>query len=107
MERGFSSVCVDDIWYITTHLESMDTAQSATIRQQQLAEMWTFIADKSQIVIGMDSNINGEIKCPNGFDVWENDDRFDRFIAKNCCVNEKFIIKNVFSDHDMLFVNMC
>jgi exonuclease III len=121
MERGFSAVCVDNTWYMTTHLESMDKPQFEALRQRQLAEMWEFIADKNNVVIGMDSNIKADIKCPAGVsDVWKNEPthtwfanrffgyeataRFDRFIVKNICVNDKNVIENKFSDHDILSI---
>ena len=72
MERGFSAVCVGNTWYMTTHLESMDKPQFEALRQRQLAEMWEFIANKNHVVIGMDSNIKSDIKCPTGVsDIWK------------------------------------
>jgi exonuclease III len=123
MERGFSAVCVGNTWYMTTHLESMDKPQFEALRQRQLAEMWEFIANKNHVVIGMDSNIKGDIKCPTGVsDVWKNEPthtwfanrffgydasaRFDRFIVKNICVADKNVIENKFSDHDMLSISI-
>ena len=74
MERGISAICVQNVWYITTHLESMEKPECAAIRLRQLSELWKFILDKKTFVIGMDSNIKHEITCPSGvIDLCQND----------------------------------
>lgn len=122
MDRGIYAVKVLDVWYITTHLESMDKPQFEKNRQTQLQEMWDFIKDKSKVVIGMDSNIKESLTLPQHvIDIWDKDPvntwfagrffdyiaecRFDRFLVKNVLVCEKDVITNRFSDHDMLYLN--
>lgn len=123
MDRSIYAVKVLDVWYITSHLESMDKPQFEKNRQAQLLEIWDFSKDKKNVVIGMDSNLKGNIVIPEMFiDVWEKEPistwfsnrffnytsecRFDRFFVKNVYIIEKDKITNRFSDHDILYVDV-
>ena len=119
MERGIYAVEVDGTLFITTHLESMDKPQFEKIRQVQLREIESFISGYKRVVIGMDSNIKGEIKMRDVVDVWEDsqlstwfanrffnhdgEERYDRFLIKGLSVLTRKIIQNKTSDHDILF----
>ena len=120
MQRGFCAISVDNIWYLTTHLESLDTEQYEKIRGTQLVEIWDFLKDKN-FVLGMDSNIKGDItRTDDVEDVWQQEAkptwfakrffgndmeaRYDRIFIRGQTVKFKHIIQNLFSDHDMLYV---
>ena len=123
MQRGFCSINVNNVWYVTTHLESLNTPQYEKIRLSQLDQLWEFLKDKD-FVLGMDSNIEGDIVCPidNVQDVWEDDPihtwfaerffsnnasaRYDRFYVRNQIVQSREIIENRFSDHNILCVDV-
>jgi hypothetical protein len=123
MDRGIYAVKVLDVWYITSHLESMDKPQFEKNRQDQLVEIWDFSKNKKKVVIGMDSNFKSDIIIPEMFkDVWSDEPistwfsnrffnyvsecRFDRFFVKNVEIIEKHKITNLFSDHDILYVDV-
>jgi hypothetical protein len=123
MERGLFGIEINGIWYLTTHLESMDKEQFEVNRLKQLSEIWNFIKDKNKVILGMDSNLKTDIETPvNVTDVWLNDPvptwfgerffnhnstaRFDRFLTKNLSLIEKKIIVNKYSDHDILYINI-
>jgi hypothetical protein len=120
MERGLYAVNVDDCWYVTAHLESMNKPQFEKIRKSQLSEIEMFASDKSKVVVGMDSNVEGEIKIRDFIDVWcdtpvptwyasrffgnDTEERYDRFLVKGVSVETKDILQNPYSDHDILYI---
>lgn len=122
MERGIYAVELYDVWYITTHLESMDKPQFEAIRHKQVKELEDFIKDKSRVIIGMDSNIKGDVCIEDMVDVWYDNqistwfasrffghnatERYDRFLSKGLVVNERDIIQNLYSDHDILYIDI-
>ena len=120
MERGIFAVEINDVWYITAHLESMDKPQFETIRRNQVKELEEFVKDKTRVVIGMDSNIKGDVLIENMNDEWydnpistwfgsrffghDTTERYDRFLTKGILVRKRDIIQNLYSDHDILYV---
>jgi endonuclease/exonuclease/phosphatase family metal-dependent hydrolase len=120
MNRGFCAIRVNNSWYVSTHLESLETEQYEKIRQTQLAEIWEFLNCKD-FVLGMDSNMKGDISCPEGADdLWQYESqptwfanrffgydaeaRYDRIFVRNQTVKFKSIVENLFSDHDILYL---
>ena len=123
MDRGIYAVKVLDVWYVTSHLESMDKPQFEENRQDQMLEIWDFSKDKKTVVIGLDSNFKNDIVIPEMFrDVWSEEPistwfsnrffnytseyRFDRFFVKNAYIIKKDKITNLFSDHDILCLDV-
>ena len=122
MDRGMYAVCVDDVWYITSHLESLNKQQFEKIRLSQIAEIEKFIYDKPTVVIGLDSNVIGDVNIYNVFDAWYDNpvptwfaeryfgydakERYDRFLTKGISITNKEIIKNQYSDHDILYIQI-
>lgn len=123
MNRGIYYVKINDIYYITTHLESMDTKQFNEIRYYQLNQLFDFTKDKN-IIIGMDSNLKENIELPNTLlDIWKDENnmtwfgnrffqkdlefRFDRFYISNTFhLINKLQIQNLYSDHDILLIQL-
>ena len=120
MQRGMCGVKIKNIWYVTTHLESMP--QYENIRTEQLKEF--FDLNLHQFVLGMDSNMEGEIYPPtySPNDIWGKDPvptwyarrffgfdktaRYDRFFIQGVNEKAKEVVHNEFSDHDILYLNI-